>query len=100
MASKRFPIVLAVEIHATWPTAIAGGPAAVDRENGRGESHVGRGTDCVGTALEARDSGIAANRATVHAFRSRIQGQARLSGMELLHAQSRAGGARLRFLCH
>src|SRR2546426_12056129 len=68
MASKRIPVVLAVEIDAAWPTAITGRPAAGDRRDGRSESHMGRGTDCVGTALEAGDSRIAAHRAAVHAF--------------------------------
>ena len=91
---------LAVEIDAAWPTPIAGRPSALDRGHGRGKSHLGRGTDCVRTALEARDSGIAAYRSAIHAFQSRIEEWARLSGLELLRAQSRAGGARLRFLRH
>jgi hypothetical protein len=31
MASKRFPVVLALEVTASWATAIAGRPAAADR---------------------------------------------------------------------
>jgi putative transposase len=41
MASKGIPLVLALEIEATWPAAIADRPGALDRKNGRGESHVG-----------------------------------------------------------
>ena len=40
------------------------------RTDGRGESNLGRGTDCRRTAVEARDSGVAANRAALHARRS------------------------------
>ncbi len=61
----RILLVLAVEIAATGPTRRASRPPAVDRGDGRRESHVGRRADCVGTAREARDSCLAANRATV-----------------------------------
>ena len=98
MASKGIPLVLAVEIDAAWPTPIAGQRSVLDRGHGRGKSHVGRGTDCVGTAGKARGSGLAAYRAAVHGFGSRSQEQARLTGMERLLAQSRAIGARMRLL--
>ncbi len=98
MASKGIPLALAVEIDAAGPTPIVGQHAALDRGHGRGKSHVGRGTDCVGTAGKARDSGLAAYRAAIHAFRSAIQERARLSGMEFVRAQSCAGSAGLRLL--
>src|SRR5215203_7283280 len=66
MASNRLPALLAVEIVAEWPTTPAGGTATVDRGPGCGESHVGRGTDCLGTAGEARDSGLATYGAAIH----------------------------------
>jgi hypothetical protein len=76
MASKRVPAVLAVEIVTVWPTTIA-----VDCGHGCGESHVGRGTDCLGTAGEAWDSGLAAYGSAIHAGWSQIQELARLSGL-------------------
>ena len=44
---KGFQVVLAVDVKASWATAIAGRPAAADRGNGGGESNLGRGADCV-----------------------------------------------------
>ena len=41
MASKGFPVVLALEIKTARPAAIAGRPATADRGHGDGESHVG-----------------------------------------------------------
>jgi hypothetical protein len=40
-ASEGFPAVLALEIKAARPAAIAGRPATADRRHGDGESHVG-----------------------------------------------------------
>jgi hypothetical protein len=62
------------------------GPPAVDRGDGRRESHVGRRPDCVGTAREAQDSCLAANRAAVHAIRVWVETRARLSSVEHLRA--------------
>src|SRR5688572_8886103 len=98
MASNRLPAVLAVEIVAGWPTTTAGGTAPVDRGHGCGESHVGRGTDCLGTAGEARDSGLATDGAEIHVGQSGIQERFTLAGLEFLRAQSCAGGACVRFL--
>src|SRR3989441_1800365 len=39
MASKGFPVVLALDVKASWATAIAGRPAAADRGNGGRESN-------------------------------------------------------------
>ena len=55
MAPQGIPLVLAVEIEASWPTPSAGRRAALDRRHGRGQSHVGRGADCLGTPREAHE---------------------------------------------
>src|SRR4029450_4644244 len=100
MASNKLPAVLAVEILAGWPTTTAGGTAPVDRGHDCGESHVGRGTDCLGTAGEARDSGLATYGAAIHVGRSRTHERFTLAGLEFFRAQSRTSGARVRFLRH
>jgi transposase InsO family protein len=77
MASKGVPVVLALEVTASWTTAIAGRPAAPDRRNGRGESHLGRGADRVRTHVEARDSRVASDRQALHVSGLRASGGAR-----------------------
>src|SRR4029453_15207714 len=97
MASEGFPAVLAVEIVEGWPTTTAGRTATVARGHGRGESHLGRRTDCFGAPVEARDWGFAAHGAAIYVLRSRLQERVRLAGLEFIRTQSCAGGARLRF---
>src|SRR4029453_14659545 len=66
---------------------LPGGTAPVDRGHGCGESHVGRGTDCLGTAGEARDSGLAKSGAAIHVGRPRTYERFTLAGLEFFRAQ-------------
>jgi hypothetical protein len=56
---------------------------------------LGRRADCVRAARETRDSCPTAHRAAIHAIRVWLEARARLSGVEHLHAESRAFGARV-----
>jgi transposase InsO family protein len=82
MTSQRVRVVLAMEIRASWPTAIAHRPPAVDRGDGRGQSHLGRGTDCLGIAREVGYSCVAPDDPAVHGSREHASWWDRLSDVE------------------
>ena len=82
MASKGFPVVLALEVTASWTTTIAGRPAAADRRNGGGESHLGRGADRVGTPGEAWNSRVASDRQALHVSGFRASRRRAVAGVE------------------
>jgi hypothetical protein len=99
LAPKGIPIVLTLEIACGWSTADSGGRAAVDRDDRRGESDVGLGTDCRRAPRQARHSRLSADRATVHAVATTVQ-ETRKAGVEFfLRAEPHTIGARQRFLC-
>jgi hypothetical protein len=97
LAPKGIPAVLALEI--AWARSAAGssGRSAADRDDGGGESDLGRGTDCCGAPRQARHSPLSADCSTVHAAATATR-EAGNSGVEHVCAEPRAIGARQRFL--
>src|SRR5262245_6983794 len=93
VASKGFPVVVALEIAGPRATADSGAPAAIDRDDGGHESDLWRGTDCRRTPRQAWDSRLAADRATVHAVGT-AAGEARHADVERVRAEPRAVGHR------
>src|SRR5262249_49999109 len=68
------------------------GPAAADRNDGCGESDVGRATHCRGTPREARDSSLAADSQAIYAV-APTPPEAEHTGVDYVHAQPRCSRA-------
>jgi hypothetical protein len=73
---KAIPTVLALEIAGARP-ADSLGPTAADRDDGGGESDLGRGTHCERAAGQAWHPVVAADGAAVHAVPTTARSRAR-----------------------
>src|SRR4029453_2867303 len=98
MASKGLPVVLAVEVAATWPTASACRSPTDDCGHGRGKLHLGRRTDRFGAAFEAGHSRLAADSEALHANQWSTENRHAVATMENVRAQPCERGLGGRFL--
>jgi hypothetical protein len=90
---KGFRLFWRWEVEATWTAPCTDRAPAAYRGDGDRESHVGRGTDCFGTLVEARYSRVASHGQALHARRRFTQEGCAVVDVEHLRAQSRQRGA-------
>jgi hypothetical protein len=86
---KGFRLFWRWEVEATWTAPCTDRAPAAYRGDGDRESHVGRGTDCFGTLVEARYSRVVSHGQALHARRRFTQEGCAVVDVEHLRAQSR-----------
>src|SRR5262249_32283036 len=93
VASKRIPVVVALEVAGARPATDSRGFTAADLLGGDRKSDLGRGRDCRRTPGQARHPSSSADRTTVYAIATTARSTGN-TGMEHLRAEPRPGRPR------